>query len=370
MKNIVTFCLLLVFSSITSTAQEYSKGSIELSDHTLLEGNVRLDYTTNRVFYKKKYREQSFSFDLVKNVRINKVLLSKLIIYKDTYFGNEMVRGRASLYQINKNTYLILKEDGVSRTIDLTKDQKIAPGVLAYLFNDCNAIRSTLNTINKYTETSLSSSVQTYNSCNYEPFALTKSEIQNAIEFNSDIAHLYVGLSGALTSIGFSDDPNSQSAEGFQAQIGVVGTPTFFGRWKGNLYFAAEAQGVFSKNTNFSNADRDLDFSINSYRLLLGMQYVFNKKGLLKPFVGFSGGVTAGFYNGSRNNDNFDFETGNVVGVPTLGFKYALPNQQHLGVVISYFTEYDSDFFFRAEQQLIPLSIDIQTITIGINYYF
>lgn len=370
MKNVLLLAVTLFIISTSTYAQSYSKGTITLFDNTIVEGNIRLDYALQQVFIKDKPAERSYDLASVTNITLNKRDLEKRTINDQTYFTQTIVDGRASLYEIGDDQYLITRDNGLSRTINTKTQQNTISGILAVLFSDCNTIRSTLNNVDEYNASRLEKVTEIYNDCSYEPFAPTEREVRNAARFNTDVASFYVGIGGGLSDIRFFNSEDGESIGSVQAQLGVIATPSFLGSQKGNIFFSLEAQAAFAGNNAFSNVATDVNFNLNTYRFLLGLEYLFNKKGTFKPFIGIAAGVTADSYEGSVDGNDFDINGGNPIAVPKLGFRFLLKNNDHLGLTLSYITEYENDLTFPTQDEIIPLVVNVQTITISINYYF
>lgn len=369
MKNLFTLCFIILMTT-SGFGQTYSSGSITFLDNTSIEGSIRLDYTTQQVFFKENFVEKPYNFSRIQGVTLNKRKLDKLVLNEITYFASPMISGRASLYQIDNSQYLVVKEDGIFRTINTQTEQNTTPGILAVLFNDCNSIRSSLNNVDEYNGSNLRKTVENYNNCDYQPYAPTIREVNNAATFNTDLANFYLGVGGGLSSIRFFDSDDGESIASVQGQLGVIATPSFFGSLQGNLYFSLEANAAFAGNNIFSNVERDVNFKLSSYRLLLGLEYVFQKESTFKPFLGIAVGPTGDYYEGSVDGNDFDISGGNPIVVPKAGLRYQLPNEDHLGLVVSYIASYENDLTFPTENEIIPLVVDVQTITVGINYYF
>lgn len=370
MKNLLLLCAAFFLISIQSVAQTYAKGTVTLMNNTTIDGNIRLDYSQQKVFIKNNPSERGYDLSSVERITLNKRDLEKRLVEDQTYFTYTLVNGRASLYQIGDDQYLIAREDGLSRTLNTKEQQNTIPGILAVLFNDCNSIRATLNNVDEYNASNLQKVTETYNNCSYEAFAPTEKEVRTAARFNTDVASFYLGIGGGLSDIRFFDSDNGESIGSFQGQLGVIATPSFLGSQQGNIFFSLEAQAAFASDNEFSNVSRDINFRLNTYRVLLGLEYLFNKEGTFKPYLGIAAGVTSDSYKGSVDNNDFDISGGNPIVIPKIGFRYLLNNSDHLGLTLSYITGYENDLTFPTQQEIIPLAVDVQTITLGINYYF
>lgn len=370
MKNFLLLCTAILLTTIQSLAQEYSRGELTLSNQTTLEGQMRLDYGLQKVFLKKSSTEREYDLATIERITLSKKDYEKRIIDNSIYFTRTLVEGRATLYQIGRDQYLIARENGVSRTLHTQTQQNTIPGILAVLFNDCNTIRTTLNNVDEYNASNLQRVTETYNSCSYEEFAPTEREVRNAARFNTDTANFYVGVGGGLTDVRFFDSPDGESLGSFQAQLGVIATPSFLGGQQGNIFFSLEAQAAFAGDQEYSNVSRDVNFSINTYRVFLGAEYLFNKQGSFKPFIGIAAGLTSDTYNGSVDGNDFNITGGNPIAAPKLGFRYLLKNNKHIGLTVTYLTGYENDLTFPTQNEIIPLAVDVQTLTIGLNYYF
>lgn len=370
MKKIVTFLVLAVLTSSSLLSQNYANGSITLNTATQVEGRIAIDYPSQTVTVRKDYKETVYRFDQVTSVSINNRTLDKTSISDTSYFAALVENGNASLYQINKNQYLVTTKAGQASIIDLKNDSTHIPGILALVFSDCNSIRRSLNNVDEYNESALVRNVQAYNSCDYETYAPTSKEIETAASYNTDIASFYVGAGAGLSTISFFDGEDSQAITSAQAQLGVITTSSFLGDLQGNLYFSLEGNAAISGDTNFSNVSNAVNFEVSTFRLLFGVEYQFNKDGQFKPFIGLSGGVTADYYKGSVDGNSFKISGGNPIFVPRIGARYKLKNGNHLGGTLSYITGYENDLTFPTQDEIIPLIVNVEAFTFGLSYFF
>lgn len=369
-KNI--FALLLLLATAQLIAQDLSSGSITTLDNTVVKGKVAIDYTKQIIHFKKEYDQKIYSFSKVNAVTIGDDLLNKQIIGGQSYFTKQLSgnSAKATLYQIGEKEYLIAKEDGTAQSISFNSDKNRIPGTLALLFNDCNSIRASLNNQTIDSESKLVNIFNQYLGCSSENYAPTTAEIDRANAYSPDQASFFVGAGFGLNNITFFENNDSESSVSGQVAIGVIASPNFFGSIQGNLFFSLEGQAAFSGDTDFSSAPDPVNFNTNTYRLLFGMEYHFNKTGKIQPLLGISAGATSDSFKGSYNGFDFDITGGSPIVVPKIGVRIAMANQKHLGIILSYISEYNNDLRFPTEDQIILLDVDSQYFTLGVNYYF
>lgn len=370
MKKIVLLFILTITTSLTLISQNYSKGSITLKNDVQLNGNISIDYISKNVSLRKNNQTTFYSFDRVVSIAFNSRKLNKIEISEITYFAAPLEDGNASLYQINGSEYLITTKAGKYKVINLDKDKARIPGILALLFSDCNTIRASLNRVGLYKEHNLIKSVQTYNVCDYALYAPTPNEIEAAAAHNTDLANFYLGAGAGFSDITFGDNNDGETLVSAQFQLGVIASPNFFGTLQGSLFFALEGNAAFASEQTFSNVQNDINFKASTYRLLFGLEYRFNKNGLLQPFVGALAGPSGDYYEGTIDGNNFDVSGGSAILVPRAGLRYKLDNGDHIGLTVSYVTQYENNLSFSAQDEIIPLVINVETLTFGLNYYF
>ena len=99
---------------------------------------------------------------------------------------------------------------------------------------------------------------------------------------------------------------------------------------------------------------------------------MFNKKGIIQPFLGIGYGYTFDYYKGDIGTISFKDEDKNYFFIPKAGMLYQLKKGKYLGLTLSYITEYDNDLSFRFGDELTyyPFVIDASAINLGVNYYF
>jgi hypothetical protein len=371
MKKTILAIVLLV-TSAHLLAQNLTSGSITTLDNSEIKGKVAIDYTKQIVHFKKDYNQKIYSFSKINTVTIGDDVLNKQRIGKQIYFTKELagLASKATLYQIQKKGYLISKGDGTVQSVSLDSNKNRIPGTLAVLFNDCNSIRETLNRQTINSESKLVGIFNQYLACDSTNYAPTSTEIDQANNYTPDKASFYVGTGLGLNNVSFFENNDSESVISGQLAIGIIASPNFFGSIQGNLFFSLEGQAAFSSDTDFSNTADPVNFKTNTYRLLFGMEYYFNKTGKIQPLIGISAGITSDSFNGSYDGLDFDITGGNGIFVPKIGAKFTLGNQKHLGVILSYISEYSNDLRFPTEDRIILLDVDSQYLTLGVNYHF
>ncbi len=284
--------------------------------------------------------------------------------------AQSLVQGKASLEKLEKNKYTISKIDGVSKTINIGKDQNKIPGILAVLFEDCNSMRDGLFKMETFSEKTLVKAVNNYNACRYSDYTPTAKEIERANSFNNDVFKFYGGFGVGLKSVSFFESDEKENLNQFGFQLGVLGSPDFIGPLQGNLHFDFQASLNFGGETDFINSISPTNFSVNTYRLTLGMNYFFNKNGTIKPFLGVAIGVTGDYFKGNVNGLPFKISGGNPIWMPKAGVLYALGNGKDIGITVEYIPEYDNDLSFPNGEETIPLLVKSSHLNFGLNYYF
>lgn len=368
-KKTLLFIFSMMFMATAAIAQNYAKGSITTANETI-KGRVLIDYQTEKISLKKDLKVSTYTFNQVNTVTLGNTAFTKKEVDGTSYYVSNIISEKGSLYKVNTSQYLVTVENGKNAIIDINSDSNKTPGTLAVLFEDCNSIRDALNNEDNFNEGALRKIVTAYNSCSYGAFSPTEKEIKNANTHNTDQASFYAGIGGGLNSISFFDSNDSESLASGQLQIGVIASPSFFGRIQGNLFVTLEGSAGFSGDKDFGNNENDTSFSVNSYRASIGLEYLFNKTGKIKPFVGVSAGVTSDTFDGEVNGFSFDITGGNTIVIPKVGARLQLPNKKHVGVTLSYLSEYENNLSFPVNDTVIPLIVNNQNFTLSFNYYF
>ncbi len=369
MKKITLFlCILFGFSNVFS--QTFTEGGVTLTDDTELEGSVFVDYSTNKVLLKDGIKTTSYNFNQLESISLRDRTLVKTDLDGIIYFATPLEKGNASLFQVNEKQYVVETAAGEYRTLDLDSQNKVLPGILSLIFSDCEDVREQLNATQNFNESTLRKNIIAYNNCIYTPYAPTLKEINSAADYNTDQVSFYGGVGSGIRSISFFDRDDKETVLSGQLQIGVIGTPSFLGDLQGNLFFSLEGIAAFAGENAFSNVDGDVKFKLNSFRVLLGLEYQFNKEGYFKPFLGLAVGPSGDYYEGSVGDNGFDISGGSAIVAPKVGIRYLLKNGDHLGLAITLITDYENDLTFPIEDDIIPLIVNVQTLTVGFNYYF
>lgn len=367
-----TFFLALFFMSFISiNAQDFKSGSITLNNNSVVNGKLSISSDSQSVEIKKNNKTSSLTFNQIQSLTANERLFVKKKFDDNIFFIHELVAGKASLFQVEKNKYLISKEDGVFKIIDSKKGGYIERGLLNVLFEDCNAIRESIKRAPSLSESVLIDLVNSYNTCSYGVFSPSEKELNKANTFNTDEYKLFVGAGIGIRSVSFFDNNSTENSNQFGFKIGVATTPSFIGKLQGNLYFNIEASYHFGSETNFTNSISPTSFLVNTFRLVFSSDYYFNKKGALKPFIGVGIGLTAENFEGNVSGNEFDINSGNPIWMPKAGLMYTFNNGKDISLTFDYIPEYDNDLSFPiGEDQVIPLKVNSNYINIGINYYF
>ncbi|MFC4636535.1 hypothetical protein ACFO3O_21705 [Dokdonia ponticola] len=368
-KNILLFVFSLFLSITTSIAQNYTTGTITTENGTI-NGRVLIDYESQTLSLKKDLKVTTYTFDQVNAITLGNTSLTKKTFEGTLYFVSTIVSGKGNLYKINNAQYLVAVENGKHIVINTAQKSNKIPGRLAVLFNDCNTLRATLNNEDRFNEPALRRIVNSYNACEYSAYAPTEKEVKNATTHNTDQASFYAGIGTGLNTVSFFDNTSTESLLSAQIQAGVITSPSFFGSIQGNLFVSLEGSANFSGDKDFGNIESPTNFRINSYRALLGLEYLFNKTGKIKPFAGISIGVTSDSFKGEIDGFSFDITGGNTLFVPRIGARFQLPNQKHIGVTFSYLSEYENNLSFPTIDTVIPLIVNNENFTLGLNYYF
>ena len=284
--------------------------------------------------------------------------------------GQSLVQGKASLEKLEKKEYSISIANGLTKTINLDQDQNKIPGILAVLFEDCNSMRDGLFKMGPFSEKTLIKAVNKYNTCDYSDYAPTEKEIETARSYNTDVVRFYGGFGLSIKSVSFFQSDDEEKLNQFGFQLGVLGSPGFLGPIQGNLLFDFQASGSFGGVTDFTNAINPTSFSVNTYQLALGVDYLFNKNGAIKPFLGIAIGFTVDYFEGNVEGLRFKINGNNPVWIPKAGLLYALGNGKDIGITVEYIPEYDNDLSFPVGEELVPLIVKSSHLNFGLNYYF
>lgn len=369
MKNTILIIVLMI--SNLGIAQRFTTGTATLQNNTVLAGKIRIDNNTSKVLVKNGSDIRSYNFSQINKVQIGKIAYNTITVDGTTYIASNLneLNSKASLYKIGGNEYLISVNE-IYKNFNTKTEQHLIHGILSLIYNDCNEIRESIRKKELIKEKELVELTKQYNNCSYSYYAPTDKEIAEANKHNTDHATLYIGLGGNLNNVNFVNDGDTEGLSGGQLKIGVSGSPSFFGKIQNNLFAFLEASATFSKNKDFTNNNLPTSLSTNSYRFQFGLDYAFNKNGILKPFVGGSVGGHSDSFNGEIDTIPFDITGGNPITSIRLGTRFKLKNDSHIGVVLEYFTPYENDLTFRNEGAIIPLNVESENISIGVNYYF
>ncbi|MBE15101.1 MAG: hypothetical protein CL867_02545 [Cytophagaceae bacterium] len=369
-RMFLTLCCALFLLPLN--AQRLSKGSITTSDNLTIEGRLAINYATNQITIKEGYDTRLLGFDRVIGVELNGKAYTKQMVGDQTYFVNAISdqSGIGQLYQINKNAFLITKANGTSQAFDLKEDKARVPGILAVLFNDCNTIRDRLyqNSINDRSD--VIAIFDRYANCDKGNYAPTASEIERANAFGPDQMRFYVGGGAGLNRVTINDASDTESMLSGQIGVGVIASPNFFGSLQGNLFFSLEAQAAFAGEKDFTDGTTPLSFRTNTYRLLAGLEYHFNKNGAIVPIVGVHIGPTSDHFKGNYNGLNFNIDGGNPIFAPKVGARFKMNNDHYLGVMVQYISDYSNELSFPSGDTFVNLDVKNQYVTLGLNYYF
>lgn len=359
------FCMVL-----GTTAQDFKKGSISLADGSVKTGKVQVDYQYNRVTLKADNGDSQYPFDQVIGIKQGSRSYQKMVFEDQIRYGHLLTAGKASLYEITRWDFGVLMEDGTSKLLDTKEGQAQLPGLLSVLFSDCGAIRDRLKYEGNFDRRNLASVTEQYNTCDYGAgYTPTEAEVKDAE--SEDLIDVYVGVGPGFSQVGFFDGSETDSATSFGFDVGILITPSFVGPLQGNLFFGLEGSFNFTGDTDYNSAPAPINYSLNAYRALLFTQYHFNKKGSFQPYIGFGIGFTGDYFKGSYNGDAFKIRgDGNVLWNPRAGVLFNLNEKHSIGLTVSYIPEYDNRLSFPAEEELIPLNSQTETIQTRVAFYF
>ena len=372
MKYIYSILFVCVFTSTTLNAQFYQSGSLTDTINQTTEGRILIDNSEKKVFLKKGGKTQIYLFKNISNATINNRLYSKLSFNNEPFLGYELVSGKASLYHLTEEDYLINKNNEEGRVFNLKEDKMQIPGILSVLFNDCNLIRDAINKSDELNERILREIVSDYNNCSYSDFTPTENEIKNTNTFNTDVVRFYGGFQAGFNNTTVNNF-DSNNTTGFGLGLGIAASPGFTGNLQGNLFFDFDVSMIFTGDNDFNNGFTPLNYKANSFRFSIGMEYLLNKEGALQPFLGIGYGYTSDYYKGTIGTIDFKDHDQNFFFIPKIGMLYKLNNGEHIGLTVSYISEYENDlsfYFGDFPATYYPLVIDSSTINIGLNYYF
>lgn len=369
MKN--TTLIIALAISYLGVAQNFSSGTATLENGNSLTGKMEINNATATLLVKNGLNIASYDLGRVSQAQIGNKTYNNLKIGEATYLASSLNENnsKATLYKIGPNDYLI-SNNSTQKSFNTKTDQNIIPGILSLLYNDCNDIRATIEKKSRFKEEELIEITQQYNNCSYSDYAPTEREIAQASKHNTDKASIYGGIGGNLNNVSFRNNDDTEGLLGGQLRIGVIASPAFLNNLQGNLFFFLEGTANFTGDKDFSNNTSPVNFSVNSYRAQLGFEYLFNKKGSLKPIIGVGFGATSDSFSGSILGNSFDIDGGNPFIAPRLGVRFKLKNDKHIGIMAEYISSYDNDLTFPTQDGIIPLEVSSQNIGIGINYYF
>jgi len=295
--------------------------------------------------------------------------LFMLLLTGFTVSAQQLVTGKATLEKIDKRVYTISKIDGISKTIDLDSKNNIK-GVLSVLFEDCSDIRDEIFATEYFDEKTLTEYTNSYNNCNYSGYTPTEKELDRVNSKKIDQVRFYGGVTIGLKNISFFDDSRTEVLNQYGATIGMMATPGFLGSLQGNLYFSFQATMSFGGEKTFKYAPQPTSFSANTFRLMLGSEYYFNKNGKIKPFVGIGFGLTSDSYKGNVANAPFKINGGDPIWTPKIGLLYAISSSKDVGITFSYIPEYTNDLSFPNDNMIIPLIVRSSYYNFALNFYF
>ncbi len=369
MKSFYTLIILSFFTINIALAQNYQTGSITTKDQQSVEGRVAIDNSSKKVFFKKNGESNVYSFSNIEKVEIVGTNYSKIKFNNEELLANSLTTGKATLYSLSNDDILIIKENNDGHQFNLKNDKAQIPGLLSLFFNDCNSLREVINKTDYFTEKSLKSLTDTYNNCEFGAYTPSENEISKASAYNTDYFRFYGGLLSTFNKTTVNDfDPTNTS--GFGIGVGLASSPAFMGNLKGNLYFNFDVNMLFNGSQDFKNGSTPLNYKLNTYRFSIGMEYVFNKNGNVQPFIGIGYAFSLDHYDGELGTISFKDDSRKFFFTPKAGVLFQLNNENHIGLTVSYIPKYESDLSFYFNEELNPLVIDTESITIGVNYYF
>ena len=287
----------------------------------------------------------------------------------EEYFTKIVVTGKASLYQINTYNFLLINATNQQK-LNIIQDRQQIRGFLSLIFKDCNPVRDEINRTEEFSKKTLTELTIRYNKCDYEAYNPTEKELSQANRFNTDFFRFYLSLLGSFNNNEINNNASNNNS-GLGIGIGLASSPSFMGNLKENIFFNFDIAILYTGNSEFEN-EFLLNFKQNSFRLSLGIEYVFNKEGIFLPFLGIGYGYSSDYYNGTIDTINFKDHKQNFFFTPKVGVLYKLKHKKILGITINYLTGFKNDLSFRYGEELTyyPLVINQSSITIGLSYQF
>ena len=369
MNNTSIILLISLICINLSVAQNYQSGSITTTKNKSIKGKVFIDNDLKKVYLKNNGVQKDYKFKEVKSIFINKELYSKINFNNEDYFTNLVVSGKASLYQINRYNFLLINANKKQK-LNVIQDRQKIRGFLSLIFKDCNPIRDEINRTDEFSKKTLTELTILYNKCDYGAYKPTEKELSQANTFNSDFFRFYGSLLGNINN-NQTNNNASNNNNGFGIGIGLASSPSFMGNLKENIFFNFDITILFNGNSEFENESL-LNFKQNSFRLSLGMEYVFIKEGIVLPFLGIGYGYSSDYYNGTVDTINFKDHKQNFFFTSKVGVLYKLKNKKLIGITINYLTGFKNDLSFRYGEELTyyPLVINQSSINIGLSYHF
>ncbi len=178
----------------------------------------------------------------------------------------------------------------------------------------------------------------------------------------------YAGVQTSFNNLTINN--NSENSQAFGVGFGISVSPSFVGKAQGNLYFDFDVSLLFTGDKDYKGQGFDLNFNNNSYRFSLGLEYLFNKKGTIKPFLGIGYGYTLDYYKGNIGNAAFKDSKQNYFFLPKVGTLFQISNGDYFGLTFSYITEYENNLSFYFNDTLRPLVIKNDFVVVGLSYNF
>ncbi len=369
MKHFYFIFLVLFCTSVN--AQFYKSGSITDNNNQTIEGRLSIDNSESKVYLKKDGNTQTYSFNSISQITMSGRIYSMMTFEDNTYLAHSLENGKASLSDLNNSDYLILMENGLGKIINLEENKAQIPGILGVLFKDCNKIRDIIYKSDEINERILRGIVSEYNACAYGDYTPTEDEMKNANTYNTDTYRFYAGFQTQFNNTtvnGFDSNSNT----GYGLGLGIAASPGFTGNLQGNLYFDFDFSMNFTGDSEYNNGFTPLNYKLNTYRITIGIEYLFNKNGTIQPFLGIGYGFTSDHYDGKMGTISFKDNNQSNLFIPKVGLLYKLKNGKHLGLTLSYITEYENDLSFRFGEVIIyyPFVVDTSAYNLSLNYYF
>lgn len=369
MNNTSFILIITLFCINLSIAQNYQSGVITTSKNTSVKGKISIDNDLKKVYVKYSGDQKNYQFKEVKSIFINKKLYAKVNFNNEEYFTKIVVTGKASLYQINTYNFLLINATNQQK-LNIIQDRQQIRGFLSLIFKDCNPVRDEINRTEEFSKKTLTELTILYNKCDYGAYNPTEKELSQANRFNTDFFRFYGSLLGSINNNQINNNASNNNS-GFGIGIGLASSPSFMGNLKENIFFNFDIAILFTGNSEFEN-EFLLNFKQNSFRLSLGIEYVFNKKGIVLPFLGIGYGYSSDYYNGTIETINFKDHKQNFFFIPKVGVLYKLKYKKLLGITINYLTGFKNDLSFRYGEELTyyPLVINQSSISLGLSYQF